>query len=486
MKSTTKTITKSTERARIMSFGASGTWVEPLLLFASDIVALMIASFSTGQVLGYIGYPLAGWQFYTQLFSIFLLTALVTFKLSGLYSPKLGSSSSREIPAFAGAIGAAEMLTLSFWFLVIGNLDHIGPFVLLWPGAVALTFVQRAGTRVLLAKLRSHGIALKNVLIVGAGEVGNNLAKKLKHNPHFGLRPIGFVDGNPPIDIEQEHLKILGAEKELLLLVGAYNIDHVVFCFSSISHKLALAAIRECQENGVNFSIVPRLFEAISQFDSIEAVQSIPLISLRKQSYGPLKIATKRIIDIVGSALALFLASPLLIIAWLLIRLDSPGPVIYRQQRCGAGGKSFMMLKFRSMVDGADKLQEELQERNEALGPIFKIKDDPRQTRMGKWLRKYSVDEVPQFVNVLKGEMSLVGPRPPIPEEVQDYQDWHLERLAVKPGITGLWQTTGRSDLTFDEMVKLDIDYIRNWTIWLDIVLLLKTLPAVLARRGAY
>jgi exopolysaccharide biosynthesis polyprenyl glycosylphosphotransferase len=190
--------------------------------------------------------------------------------------------------------------------------------------------------------------------------------------------------------------------------------------------------------------------------------------------------------DVVGAVVGLTLGAPLFALIALAIRIDSPGPVIFRQARVGIGGKLFEMYKFRSMREGAEAEIEQLRGRNEADGPIFKIRDDPRRTRVGRLLRRTSLDELPQLWNVLRGEMSLVGPRPPTPTEVDGYMDWHRKRLEVSPGLTGLWQVSGRSLLSFDEMVLLDIYYIEHWSLWLDFKILLRTIPQVLFGNGAY
>lgn len=195
---------------------------------------------------------------------------------------------------------------------------------------------------------------------------------------------------------------------------------------------------------------------------------------------------TKRVIDIIGATFGLILLSPVFLLVAVLIKLDSRGPAIHKQERLGLNGETFMFYKFRSMVSGAHKQKESLNHLNGASGPMFKIKEDPRITRIGNFLRKSSIDELPQLFNVLKGEMSLVGPRPPLPEEVREYTKEQVERLTIIPGITGLWQVLGRSDLTFDEQIYLDRVYIKNQSVWLDLGLLLLTIPAVLSRRGAY
>lgn len=204
----------------------------------------------------------------------------------------------------------------------------------------------------------------------------------------------------------------------------------------------------------------------------------------RTESIGYL--AAKRIMDIVGAAAALLIAAPLMLPVALAIKLDSPGPVFFRQYRLGKDGRPFLFYKFRSMTVAAPDIRDSLLEQNEASGPVFKIRRDPRITRVGRIIRKCSIDELPQLMHVLTGEMSLVGPRPPIPAEVEHYEPWQTERLAVKPGLTCIWQVSGRSDVSFDDWVRLDIQYVRTRNLWLDIRLLLLTIPAVLTGRGAY
>jgi exopolysaccharide biosynthesis polyprenyl glycosylphosphotransferase len=196
--------------------------------------------------------------------------------------------------------------------------------------------------------------------------------------------------------------------------------------------------------------------------------------------------ATKRIIDVFIAALALIILAPVMALIAICIRLDTPGPVLFRQFRCGRDGKLFVFLKFRGMVAGAETLRETLESQNEADGPIFKIRNDPRLTRVGRVLRRTSLDELPQLWNVLRGDMSLIGPRPPVPDEVARYEAWQLDRLLVPGGISGLWQVSGRSEMSFAEMVQLDLTYIEQWSLWLDLVILLRTVAAVFTMRGAY
>jgi exopolysaccharide biosynthesis polyprenyl glycosylphosphotransferase len=236
----------------------------------------------------------------------------------------------------------------------------------------------------------------------------------------------------------------------------------------------------------VRAQVVPDLFQLTKNQMKVEDLNGIPLISTREVSIRGWNLVVKRIFDTALSLLMLIVGAPVWLLTILAIRIDSPGPIFYTQRRVGRHGKLFNCYKFRSMVVGAEEMQTDFEALNEASGPLFKLRNDPRRTRVGRFLRRYSLDELPQLVNVLRGEMSLVGPRPNLPEEVNQYQEWHKRRLSVSPGITGLWQVSGRSDLTFDEMVLLDIYYVENWNLFLDMSILLRSVPAVIRARGAY
>ena len=232
--------------------------------------------------------------------------------------------------------------------------------------------------------------------------------------------------------------------------------------------------------------VVPDFFQLTKSQLQVEELNGIPLLSTRNISIQGWNLLLKRLSDLVLASVFGLLGLPVMALITLAIRLDSPGPIIYSQTRVGRNGKCFQCHKFRSMVDGAHDLRHTVAGLNEASGPLFKVRGDPRQTRVGRFLRRYSLDELPQLYNVLCGEMSLIGPRPNLPAEVEQYQEWHKKRLAASPGMTGLWQVSGRSELTFDEMVLLDIYYVENWSLATDLGILLRSLPAVLRGRGAY
>jgi exopolysaccharide biosynthesis polyprenyl glycosylphosphotransferase len=244
--------------------------------------------------------------------------------------------------------------------------------------------------------------------------------------------------------------------------------------------------VDQCERENVTVRIVPDMFQlSLSRVD-VDSLGGIPVLRLREPSLRRGTLLTKRVLDLLITPLLILLGSVFLGLIALAVKLDSPGPVIYRQRRVGKDGREFDMLKFRSMIKDADQRLEELRDLNEADGPLFKMRDDPRLTRVGRWIRRTSFDELPQLINVLRGEMSLVGPRPGTPDEVAEYRPWHRRRLEVFPGMTGMWQVRGRSDVPFDEMCLLDIYYIENWSLLLDLRILVQTLPHVLFGNGAY
>ncbi|KJB86202.1 hypothetical protein AZ66_20235, partial [Paenibacillus sp. E194] len=244
--------------------------------------------------------------------------------------------------------------------------------------------------------------------------------------------------------------------------------------------------ISSIRKYDVQIKIIPELFELVTSSISFDQAYDYPCIEIVKTPLRGLNLFLKRAADIIISLLGICIVSPLLLIVAIIIKFDSRGPVFIHQKRIGKNGAPFCMHKFRSMVNNAEELKEQLKKFNEADGPAFKMKNDPRITRVGRLIRKFSIDELPQLFNVLKGEMSLVGPRPPLPNEVECYDDFQWRRLDIRPGITGLWQVSGRSDITFDEWVKLDLYYIEKWSISLELKILIKTIPVVLKGEGAY
>jgi len=338
--------------------------------------------------------------------------------------------------------------------------------------------------RCIVRRLISHGYNNLNVLILGAGKVGRALAREIDQHPYLGLRIIGYLDDSKNKKNMEDKYEILGKISDFETVVRRKFIDEV---FMSIPSERGLVSelVMKCKELGVSIRVVPDLFDLAMNKIKIHYAGSIPLLEYHYKGIHGTDLFLKRMMDIVMSFLAIILLSPIFIILGITIKLTSRGPIIYNSKRCGKKGQVFNFYKFRSMIKGADKMLDSLQDRNEKGGPLFKIREDPRVTKVGRFMRRYSLDEFPQLFNVLNGDMSLVGPRP-LPVEVERYKDREMKRLEIRPGITGLWQVSGRSDLSYEDMIRLDFEYIENWSVWLDLKTLLRTIPAILSKKGAY
>jgi exopolysaccharide biosynthesis polyprenyl glycosylphosphotransferase len=453
-------------------------------LVLADVLAVEISIVAAYLVAG-------GWG--TQagtsvLLTAFLLAALpvawlAIFAAYQLYEGRaraLASSASDEIPSLFHAL-----LTGSVLLLLTGEaLEEVLPIELLTPvhagvfGTLALTAVplMRGAARRYSSKANP-----RRILIVGAGPTGRMLQRKLDAHPEYGVDFVGFVDDVP-------HEGVVGPLHDLPVLVERLSIDWLVVAGADAPHERTLDLVRGVRRPDVQLSIVPSYYELFASNAAIEDIEGVPVVSLPSMRLSrPLRVL-KRSFDLVAAAAGLILLSPVLAACALAIRIDSRGPVFFKQARHGRNGRIFEIVKFRTMVDGAEARRLELAHLNEmeGAGPLFKMKEDPRVTRVGEYLRKWSLDELPQLWNVLRGEMSLVGPRPFVVHESELITGWAARRLETTPGITGLWQILGRNDIPFDEMIKLDYVYVTNWSLWWDVKILLQTIPVVLARRGAY
>ncbi len=393
------------------------------------------------------------------------------------------------VPRMAGAINLFIILLLivsSFQGWAEVPLSFLLVF---WALCILVMLVARTVTKTALKLLRVPDVVVRNTLILGAGDVGKAMAKKLVDHREYGLRPIGFIDDDPLHSDFSENgtpgLKVLGGKEDLYRILDEYNVEKLIVAFSMDDHEELLEIASECNRHRVECSIIPRLFEVVTHENVIQEVGGIPLMTARSFELTGFKSFLKKCEDYFLASLLFVVSLPVLLIAAVAIKLDSPGPVLFKQKRTGRNGKPFEFYKFRSMIDGADALMDEVIIYNESGGPLFKMRKDPRITRVGRLIRKLSIDELPQLLNVLKGEMSLVGPRP-LPAEAEERLKWQSQRLKMRPGITGIWQVSGRSNLPYDEMVKLDLYYIENWSLWLDMKIILKTLPALLAGKGAF
>ncbi|HEU5198706.1 MAG TPA: sugar transferase [Ktedonobacterales bacterium] len=420
---------------------------------------------------------------------------LVLLWLRGAYRLRFTTSWVRHLSIIFGAttIGLAVLTIYEYFFTQSPNLLLLstngasrGLIIYTWIGATALLVAGRLVLRAGLGFAYRHGLRRAHLLVIGCDRLGKMMMQHLAANPQLGYQVIGFIDAQTPPATHFGRFKSLGAISDLEEIIRRHRVDQVLIALPSHQHQQIVRTVRLCERAGAEFKLIPDLYELSLSMIDMDTLEGIPLIGIKQPTISPWHYLVKRGIDLTLAGLALLLGSPIWLLAALVIKLDSRGPVLFKQQRVGYRGRLFQVYKFRSMRQHADQEQAALRQMNEASGPIFKIKEDPRRTRVGKFLRSTSIDELPQLLNVLKGEMSLVGPRPPLPSEVEQYEAWERGRLEVLPGITGLWQVRGRSELDFDEMVLMDLYYIENWSLRLDLHILLKTIPAVLFSRGAY
>ncbi|OEU77272.1 MAG: UDP-phosphate galactose phosphotransferase [Desulfuromonadales bacterium C00003107] len=352
-----------------------------------------------------------------------------------------------------------------------------------------LLSLVKVSVRLVLGFCRRRGVNTRHLLIVGTREKALRLHQLVEQHAAWGLLVAGFVQvGDAPVLDEVEGHKVLGQVDELLTICKSEQIDEVIFCLPKDFIVDAEAYLQDLEELGVTVRMVLDFYDFSFYRRELSFFHDeLPILTYHPKAFEGQQLFVKRTLDIFGALCGLVITTVLFPFIVLSIKFDSPGPIFFGQQRIGENGRSFRCWKFRSMFVDAEERKQELLAQNEMNGAIFKIKNDPRITKVGSFLRKTSLDEFPQFWNVLKGNMSLVGTRPPTPDEVAQYENWHRRRISIKPGITGMWQISGRNKIEdFDEIVRLDLHYIDNWSIWLDILILFKTVKAVLAGSGSY
>jgi exopolysaccharide biosynthesis polyprenyl glycosylphosphotransferase len=428
----------------------------------------------------------------TLLFVATLPVWIVVAKLYGLYDhdeERTNHSTADDL------VGVFHLITVGAWLTFAGGMltglarPQLVRLIFFWGLAIALVTIFRAGAR---AFCRRRITYLQNAVIVGAGDVGQLVARKLLQHPEYGINLVGFLDVKPKERRNDlEHLALLGPPERLPGVVRAFDVERVLIAFSNDSHEETLGLIRSVKDLNVQVDIVPRLFEIVGPGMCIHTVEGIPLMGLPPLRLSRSSRLLKRTGDLVFSASALLALAPLFAFIAIRIKLDSRGPVFFRQIRVGIGDTTFRIYKFRTMTPDADERKNELTHLNIHAEPggdprMFKVANDPRTTKFGRFLRRYSLDELPQLINVLRGEMSLVGPRPLIVAEDKHVAEWARKRVHLKPGITGLWQVLGRSEIPFEEMTKLDYIYVTNWSLSGDLSIMLRTIPAVFRARRAY
>jgi exopolysaccharide biosynthesis polyprenyl glycosylphosphotransferase len=418
------------------------------------------------------------------------LALVAIFSGFRLYSVQL-ISPAEEFRRVIAAVGTAiaSIALFGFW-------SHI-PYSRAWLGitwflTLVFCLASRRWWHLSMARMRVRGELAYRTLVVGAnGEAAAALAAF--RSPRLGFRPVALLVVDATATASMLDPALTRISKEALAGVDTFRrvlrdlaVDCVFVASSAVTPGMMAQITKASRLEDVEVRLSVNLPHILPTRVMAQPLEELTIVSLRSAHLSRGQAATKRALDVIGATLGLLLILPLWAGIAVAIRFTSGRPVLFRQVRVGRQGQTFTLLKFRTMVDGAEDMLANLRDRNEADGPLFKMREDPRVTRIGGWLRRWSLDELPQLVNVLRGEMSLVGPRPPLAEEVRRYEDWQHGRLEVAPGITGLWQIGGRVELPFDEAVRRDIFYIENWSISYDLYIVAKTVPALLSRRGAY
>jgi exopolysaccharide biosynthesis polyprenyl glycosylphosphotransferase len=324
------------------------------------------------------------------------------------------------------------------------------------------------------------------LLLVGCGQRAREMAALIEESRGMGLRLVGFVN----TELAGAASKLGGYDVYPLQAIGSilqnHVVDEVVFAVDLQELARLEPVMRHCADLGMRTRLQLEFLPPAYSRIYLENFRDVQLLSLSSAPDSELRLFFKRVFDVVLSFAALVVLAPLMLLIAAMIKITSPGPVLFQQTRCGLGGRRFTLYKFRSMINNAEQMRAELHQRNEADGPVFKISDDPRITEIGRWLRRFSLDELPQLWNVFRGDMSFVGPRPAVPDEVEQYEDWQRRRLRMRPGLTCTWVLEGRSHVDFKRWMQLDLTYIDNWSLWLDAKIFLRTIPIVLSGRGAY
>jgi exopolysaccharide biosynthesis polyprenyl glycosylphosphotransferase len=409
----------------------------------------------------------------------YLVTVLL-FARSSLYAERA------QRPGLARIVTSLFQVTVvALIFAVVNDQQYSSYYIFYGTFVVAVIVLGSARwsyERFTGVLLRAAGYQRRAVL-VGSGRHIEDVAHALTNEVHAPVEMVGFISLTPRPD---NGLRSLGRIEDVGRVLDLYKIQEVIIADPDFPQERAVDLVDTCHQRGVTVRIAPSTMEILVQRAEFVPGASVPLFELRPPVFDGLDFFFKRTFDLVVSAFLLLVLSPLLAAIAMAVRVSSRGPILYRSYRPGIGGEPFACLKFRTMFTDADERQQELESLNEVSGALFKIRLDPRVTRVGRLLRRYSLDELPQLVNVLLGHMSLVGPRPLPQRDFDRLEDWHKKRYLVLPGLTGLWQISGRSELDFDDLVRLDFLYLERWSVGLDLAIMLKTIPAVLSRRGAF
>jgi exopolysaccharide biosynthesis polyprenyl glycosylphosphotransferase len=468
------TLRKLLRIVSLLALDFAGVW---LALFAALLIKAIVkgglgfseaSHFASGQTRDFIAFA-------------YLLTALL-FARSDLYAER------GRRPGLTRIVTSLFQVMVVALVFALATGHHFSSYYVFYASlafaVISISLLRAAHTRVTGWLLARAGYR-RRALLVGSGRHIDQVAHALATTPgtRGEIEPVGYISLTPR---PENGLRSLGTLDDLPRVLAEQRVHEVIIADPDFPQERAVELVDVCHRRGVEVHVAPSTMEIrIHRADFVPG-QSVPLFTLRPPVFEGVDFAVKRTFDVIGAALLLIGLSPLLLAISLAVKLSSRGPVVYRSPRPGMGGAPFDCLKFRTMRDDADASQEHLEQLNELDGALFKIRDDPRLTPVGRLLRRFSLDELPQLVNVVRGEMSLVGPRPLPTRDFERLEDWHKKRYLVLPGITGLWQVSGRAELDFDDLVRLDFLYLERWSVALDLVILLKTVPALLTRRGAF
>ena len=469
------------------------TWLRALDLALAAVALVVAAAFSTTLT----PETASAAHLHLDAASLALLLGVLVgtasvFPLFGLYTEMALYNRREALKATIKAVTGVLLVLLVAAAVLRPPLATPAFLAAYWFLAAAGGVVVRLVTRRLLFLGEAQGLLRRRTLVVGTGARAQEIAREMLAHPEHGRRFLGFVadawEVAPSPGPLPETMQLAACLDGLTDYLRGHVVDEVVICLSleQLCHR-ASALVSACEEQGVSVTVVTRLFELKNPHSRPGGHGGEVAVTISNTLADERERIIKRFLDVAVSVTALVALSPLLVVTWGLIRLTSPGPALFAQERVGLGKRIFKFYKFRTMVQNAASMQEELETQNEMDGAIFKIKNDPRITPLGRWLRRTSIDELPQLVNVLRGDMSLVGPRPlPLRDVERIEKDWPRRRFGVKPGITCLWQVSGRNNTPFERMMELDIEYVDTWSVAMDIRILLRTIPVVLSMRGAY
>jgi exopolysaccharide biosynthesis polyprenyl glycosylphosphotransferase len=449
--------------------------------------AVVLATILADVIAVTAGYAVAGYAIGGRVLAVSLITVPVwigCFSAYGLYDQRRLVAPSEEAGRLFHGVTVATIATVMAAFLLKVTVTRRS-VAIVWLSCLLTVGLIRLARRKVIHLLHIRGYLGTRVLIVGSNDEGRSIGRTLLRQRWTGYRPLGFVQtGLGREDVGADPIPVVGSLPDLPGIVRSHNAEAVILASTALDPGQLSDLCAGLDALGVETRISAGLPQVAASRVNIEPLDGVAMLSVRPNQLSAQQSAVKRVVDVAASLLLLVLLAPVMAVIALVVRLTSTGPIIFRQIRVGEGGTPFVIYKFRTMVADAELLRSGILDLNEADGPLFKVSRDPRVTGIGRFLRRFGLDELPQLYNVIRGEMSLVGPRPPLRGETERYDEWVRGRLRVKPGMTGLWQVSGGHELAFDDYVRYDLFYIANWSLALDLYILVRTVPALFRRRG--